>query len=252
MKEKRAIKNIYVFYRISDNGFKNKTKPEYITKFNCLKNALSVFKGDNVYFKVYVDGVTQPTEKMIHTLCDTREHTEVIKVNIHSNGFSFRRIYEDACKLYDNDLVYFLEDDYLHLEDALECLENVAQWNYTDYITLYDHPDKYDNYNYGVNPFCKDMGEITKVFKTDNHHWKITNSTTMTFAAFADVLKRDKNVFWQYTETGYPYDFDIFKTLGNEGKLVSSPIPSLSTHGETKFLAPFVNWNNIINNKKNG
>lgn len=249
MRNKRKINNIYIYYRISDNGYKNKIKPSYITKLNCLKNALNVFKGNNVYFKVYVDSVIPSTEKMIHKLCDNRENTEVINIDTHSNGFSFRKVYEDACKLSNDDLVYFLEDDYLHLENALECLKNAAEWNYTDYITLYDHPDKYDNFSYDVNPFCKDMGEATKVFKTDNHHWKITNSTTMTFAAFVDTLKRDKEIFWRYTEIGYPYDFEIFKTLSEENKFVSSPIPSLSTHGETKFLAPFVDWKNVSNYK---
>lgn len=246
MREKRNINNIYIYYRISDNGFKNKVKPSYITKYNCLKNALDIFKGENVYFKVYIDSVIPPTEEMIHNLCDNRKNTEIINIDTHSNGFSFRVVYEDACKLSDNDLVYFLEDDYLHLENALECLKNAAWLNYTDYITLYDHPDKYDNFTHTLNPLCKDMGENTKVFKTDNHHWKITNSTTMTFSSFADVLRRDKDVFWKHTETGYPCDFDIFTTLLNEGKYLSSPIPSLSTHGETKFLAPFIDWNNVV------
>lgn len=242
MRNKRGINNIYIHYRISDNGYKNKIKPEYVTKYNCLRNALDVFKGNNVYFRVYVDSVIDKTDEMICELCKDRKNTEIIYLNIKSNGFSFRKVYEDALKLSDNDLVYFLEDDYLHLENALECLRNAAQWNYTDYITLYDHPDKYDNCAYNVNPFCKDMGEDTKVFKTNNHHWKITNSTTMTFAAFVNVLKRDKDIFWEYTKTGYPYDFDIFKALANEDKKLSSPIPSLSTHGETKYLAPFIEW----------
>jgi hypothetical protein len=249
MRNKRDINNIYIHYRISDNGFKNKIKPSYITKYNCLKNALDTFKGDNVYFKVYVDSVIPITEKMIHDLCDYRENTEIIKIDIHSNGFSFRRVYEDACKLEDNDLVYFLEDDYIHQENALEYLKDAAEWNYTDYISLYDHPDKYDNNEAGVNPLAKEFGEITKVFKTSNHHWKLTNSTTMTFAAFVDVLKRDKEIFWKYTETGYPYDYNIFINLLKEGKFLSSPIPSISTHGETKFLAPFIEWKKIAKRK---
>lgn len=242
MRSKRKVKNIYVFYRISDNGFKNKIKPEYITKKNCLKNALSVFKGDNVFFKIYIDNVIEETDKMIHSLCDERGNTDIIYINCKSGGFSFRKVFEAACELNDDDLIYFLEDDYLHLSESLTVLKDAAEWNYTDYITLYDHPDKYDNNETGVNPYSKDFGEITKVFKTNGHHWKITNSTTMTFAAFVDVLKRDKEIFWKWTETGYPFDFEIFVELINQGKFLSSPIQSLSTHGETKFLAPFVEW----------
>lgn len=245
MKEKRKINNIYIFYRISDNGFKNKIKPDYITKYSCLKNALSVFKGKNVFFNVYVDGVIDETDKKIHLLCDSRQNTKIIYLDIKSNGFSFRKIYEDACLLTDNDLVYFLEDDYLHKEESLKMLIDAAECNYTDYISLYDHPDKYDNNPTSVNQFCKELGEKCNLFKTNTHHWKTTNSTTMTFAAFVDVLKRDKNVFWKHTSTGFPYDFKIFLELNAQNKLLSTPIPSLSTHGETDFLAPFTDWEKI-------
>lgn len=249
MRNKRNVNKLYVFYRISDNGFKNKIKPSYITKYNCLKNALETFCGDNVFFKVYIDACVEDTEKMIHDLCDDRKNTEIVKIDIHNNAFSFRKVYEDACLLGDDDLIYFLEDDYLHKPNALDILINAAKWNYTDYVTLYDHPDKYDNHSNGVNPFCKDLGEITKVFKTDLCHWKITNSTTMTFAAFVDVLKRDKKIFWDYTKTGYPNDFQIFMELIKQKKFLSSPIPSLSTHGEIKWLAPFINWEEYVKGK---
>ena len=246
VRNKREINSIHVFYRISDNGFKNKIKPLYITKENCLRNALDVFKGNDVFFHVYVDKVIEETDKMIHRLCDGRKNTNIVNINCGSGGFSFRVVYEEACKLNDNDLVYFLEDDYLHIQGSLDVLRDAAKWNYTDYITLYDHPDKYDN-NKNVNRFCKDKGEKTTVFKTDLSHWKITNSTTMTFAAFANVLKRDIAVFWKHTQTGYPYDYNIFRELSGNGKwdILSSPIPTLSTHGETKYLAPFINWKYI-------
>lgn len=250
MRDKRKINNIYIHYRISDNGFKNKIKPSYITKYNCLKNALNVFVGDSVFFKVYIDSVIEDTDKLIHSLCDNRKNTEIIYLNIKNNGYSFRKVYEDACLLNDDDLVYFLEDDYLHINGSLEGLIDAAEWNYTDYITLYDHPDKYDNNPTAINPFCRDFGEMTRVFKTNTHHWKLTNSTTMTFAAFVDVLKRDKEIFWEHTKTGYPYDFDIFMELISQDKALSSPIPSYSTHGEIAFLAPFIDWKKISDSKR--
>lgn len=250
---KRKIKDIHLFYRISDNGFKNKKKPTYITKYNCLKNALSVFDEDRVFFHIYVDNVIEETDKQIKELCKNRKNMDITYIDCKSGGFSFRIVYEEACKLCDNDLVYFLEDDYIHKDDALDVLIDAAEYGYTDYITLYDHSDKYDNngiINGGsINPLCKNMGERTILFKTNNHHWKLTNSTTMTFAAFVDVLKKDKDIFWKHTDTGYPYDFEIFTELLNNGRLLSSPVPSISTHGEIAYLAPFVNWMSLAEKK---
>ena len=122
---KRKINQIHIFYRISDNGFKNKKKPDYITKYNCLKNALSVFDEDRTFFHVYVDHVIEETDKQIAELCGARKNTDVVHIDCGTGGFSFRVVYEEACKLNDNDLVYFLEDDYLHKENALDVLQGV-------------------------------------------------------------------------------------------------------------------------------
>lgn len=248
MRVQRKINDFYVFYRISDNGYKNKVKLECATKINCLRNALEVFKG--VKMVIFVDSLIEDTDKEIHNLCDNLDNVEIRYIQCRSNPKSFRCAYEEALKLNDDDFVYFLEDDYLHLDNSEELIREFAERNYTDYVTLYDHPDKYEEGCVEVNPFCKELGEKTVVFRTSNHHWKLTNSTTMTFGAFADILKRDKDVFWKHTDGDSSNDFKIFIELLKSGKLLSSPIPSLSTHCEKKYLAPFINWEKCVNFNK--
>lgn len=248
MRKQRKINNFYVFYRISDNGYKNKIKLECATKINCLKNALKVFRGAKIV--VFVDSVIESTDKAIHDLCDNLDNVEVKYIQCKSNPKSFRYVYEEALKLDDNDFVYFLEDDYLHLDASFGVMKEAAEKNYTDYITLYDHPDKYEDGCSVTNPFCRKMGERTVVFKTPSHHWKLTNSTTMTFGAFVDVLKRDKEIFWKHTDGETSDDFKIFMELLKNGSLLSSPIPSLSTHCENKYLAPFIDWGECVSNIK--
>lgn len=243
MRNQREINNFYVFYRISDNGNTNKDKLDCATKINCLKNALEVFKKARI--RVYIDNVIEITDKAIHELCDNLDNVDIKYLECKSNPRSFRAVYEDALTLNNNDFVYFLEDDYLHLSDSFEVLKEAAEMNYTDYITLYDHPDKYDYGCVNINPYCRNFGEQTVIFRTENHHWKVTNSTTMTFGAFVDVLRRDKEVFWKNTSTNISKDFEIFLELRQNGFLLSSPIPSLSTHCEKKFLAPFINWESV-------
>ena len=58
---------------------------------------------------------------------------------------------------------YFVENDYLHHSNA----RNILLEGFTvgaDYVSLYDHPDKYLNANEGGNPFIEDGGEVTKVY----------------------------------------------------------------------------------------
>ena len=240
MRDKRIINKFYVFYRISDNGNRNKKKLDCATKINCLKNAINTFNKANIV--VFIDGVIQETDEAIHKLCDGLENIKLKYIHCGSNPKSLRALYTEALTLNDNDFVYFLEDDYLHLKDSQSVLIEFAEENYTDYVTLYDHPDKYEEGCVNVNPYCKNFGERTFLFRTANHHWKITNSTTDTFASFVDVLKRDKEILWKHTSENIGHDFERWVELYKNGKFLSSPIPSLSTHCEVLFLAPLINW----------
>ena len=106
-------------------------------------------------------------------------------------------------------------------------------------MTLYDHPDKYFD---GGNPLIEGDGEITKVYLTKSCHWKLTNSTTLTFAATVKTLKRDESILRKWTKPAHANDFELFMELGGQGVSLISPIPGYSTHGETKWLCPLVNW----------
>lgn len=236
----RKVEEVYLYYRICDHGYP-KEKPKYITKENCLKNAVARFPLNKVHWIVYADNVCEETYQMI---CKYVPENQVRRVRIGHGAGTFRLVYEDAIKKNPDDLIYFLEDDYIHSEGAFEALIDAAECNYTDYFTLYDHPAMYD-YCAQQNPFNVFGGEKSVVYWCKTHHWKQTNSTTMTLAAYVDTLQKDKNVFWRWTETRHPYDFHIFMDfrIFTRRKL-SCPIPSFSTHGEYEWLAPGKDWEN--------
>ena len=103
---------------------------------------------------------------------------------------------------------------------------------------LYDHPDKYIA--------SHDYGESTRVMKGNVCHWKMTISTTMTFAAKVSTLMEDKDIWIENTGGSYPTDHRAFTQLREKGRTLVSPIPGYSTHGETAWLSPFRNWEMII------
>ena len=241
VRPKRTIGKVALFYRICDAGYP-KVKPDYITKENCLRNAVSTFPLDKVEWHVLGDNICDATYDMILKYVP---EAQVTRVSVGHGAGTFRMVYEEALKYSDDTLVYFLEDDYLHLPNSLENLKLAAEENFADYMALYDHPDKYGFEN--VNPLINGGGEKSRVFLTPSHHWKVTSSTTMTMASFVDVLKRDKDIWWRWTGTKHPYDFQIFIDLKLTRKAaLICPIPSLSTHGETAFLAPLVDWEKLI------
>lgn len=237
----RTMGDFFLYYRICDQGYP-KIKPDYITKENCLKNAVREFPLEKVKWTVVADNVCDETYKMI---CRYIPENQVRRVSVGHGAGTFRLVYGEAIKNKPDDFIYFLEDDYLHLPGSYDVLIEAAKCNYADYYTLYDHPDKYGRNS--PNPFVTTEGEKSVVYWCRNHHWKVTNSTTMTFAAFVDVLRDDQKTFWRWTETKHPYDFHIFTEMRLfNHKYLLSPIPSLSTHGETEFLSLGIEWDKVV------
>jgi hypothetical protein len=141
----------------------------------------------------------------------------------------------------DDEIVYFAEDDYIYTSNAAEIIEEGLTVG--DYSSGYDHPDKYINPEHGGNPYVQNGGEMTTVKITKSRHWKITNSCCMTFAVKIKTIKEDLDIYKKHCSGTHPYDFYMFLDLKKfNNKNVVSCIPAVSTHGETAWLSPFINW----------
>lgn len=225
-----------IIYRISDAGY-NKVKPNYINNENCLKNFVSIFGNQNL--KIIADNCSKETLQMITKYCHPNKITSV---SIGHGAGTFNLALDESLKYNDDEIIYFVENDYLHKPGSDKILEEGFSLGY-DYVSLYDHPDKYIN---GANLFVEDGGEVTRVMLTDSCHWKLTNSTTMTFAAKVSTLKKDENILREFTSGTHPNDFQMFLALRNEKQHgLITPIPGYSTHGEVAWLSPLTDWSKI-------
>jgi hypothetical protein len=237
-----------IIYRISDGSHKKDKLPQ-ATKRHCLDNALRVFAGARFHF--LADNCAAETLAWLDGLGQRVERTSL------GNSGSFRRALElGAAEPDPAQVVYLLEDDYLHLPGAPQALAEGLE--IADYVSLYDHPDKYA---YDVrrerkpNRAVRDGGEATRVLLTASTHWKLTNSTTMTFAAKASTLKEDLPVWQRYTRTHVPKDYKAFRYLiarrhwasafTRSRRRLVTPIPGLATHTELRFISPRVDWSAV-------
>lgn len=232
-----------IFYRISNNSY-NKVKLQQATKEYCLLNFVSKFNLDNNQIHIIADNVTDAgLLEFLKQLINEHDNIDIEYTSL-SNAQSFKYVFNKALLLDDTESVYFVEDDYLHMPGSFNCIEEALL--ISDYVTLYDHPDKYINHSDGGdNPFIEDGGEITRVVLTKSAHWKLTNSTTMTFASKVSTLKHDADIWMKHLTTDHPNDFIAFLDLRAVGRTLLSPIPGLSTHCETKYLSPLTNWQEI-------
>ncbi len=224
-----------IIYRISDTGY-NKVKPDYINNENCLANATKEF--DDSIWSVIADNVSEDTNNMIQKYV-TRN---CILYTEKGNGAATFNLALDEALTYDDDeIVYFIENDYLHKPGSQKIIQEAFELG-ASFVSLYDHPDKYMVPSKGGNPYCEGGAEDTRVYLTDSCHWKITNSTTMTFAAKVSTLKRTEETLRKWTSESHPNDFQMFLDLRAQKELLITPIPGFATHGETAWLSPLCKW----------
>jgi hypothetical protein len=239
--------DLHIIYRISNNSY-DKVREPYATKENCLKNALRAFPpSGEIQWIILGDALQGTTEGMIRQAIRGLEYARFELVNSGGNAASFNMALDLALGTNGDGLVYFLEDDYLHVLPCAHLIEEGLIGVGADYVSLYDHPDKYLPASLGGNPFIDETGgEPTRVFKGMTRHWKLTNSTTMTFAARTGIIREDEAILRKWTALACPRDFQLFTELKENGRQLITPLPGASTHGETAWLSPFIEWEKEI------
>jgi hypothetical protein len=218
-----------LYYRISDQSYQ---KPKLIgaTKEVCLANFCRAFS-EIVFENMLSD--TPPPVRIIADRCN-RDTLKMLRrtglpliMTDKGNAGSLRETLNMAISENDeNEIVYFCEDDYLHTEKSPTLLKEGIKR--ADYVTLYDHPDKYTRFYEG--------GEISKVIKTESSHWRYTASTCMTFGTKVKTLKEDMDVWNEFTSEDHPHDHFIFKKLSEtKRRRLAVCIPGAACHTDLTF-----------------
>ena len=142
-----------------------------------------------------------------------------------------------------NDLIFFLEDDYLHFETMLE--EMVTSYErITSQIErdIFMCPSDY--------PYLYMNNEKTNILIGSKRHWRTINKTLCTFMTSKSLL----NQYWKNFQKTCLDRHDPFEKFLNEiyeKEICISPIKSLSLHltnvNSSYGLAPFIDYKNLWN-----
>lgn len=235
---------IHIFVRHCES-VNSKERPEWFDKEKAFKNLLETAKlyKDNPY-KVTVT-------VLLDTDLDDSKHFSYAYPNVNviakkggTDAHSFLNLLDYIEKQKDvidpEDIIYILEDDYIHLPEWPKILLEGFDLNVADYVTLYDHPDKYDQTIY--------KGLQSNIYKSQSTYWRSTPSTTNTYAMKYKTLFNSMHIHRKYSDTkiGYTFDHDKFLHLGKIGYKLISCIHGRSTHVESKYLSPFVDWQKVL------
>jgi len=145
------------------------------------------------------------------------------------------------------DLVYFVEDDYLHKQDAFNEMiftyERLASQINRELILC---PADY--------PYLYTKIDDTKIFLGASKHWRKVEETLCTFLTSKKILEKYWNKFISMCQfEHYPFEqplHDIYKS-----EYCLSPIPSLALHctnvNSIFGLSPNMDWKKIWEQNKN-
>ena len=167
--------------------------------------------------------------------------SSVHKISEGTEAGSFLRLldYVESLHLNPETILYFLEDDYIHREGWLDVLVEGLQLPGVDYVTLYDHKDKY------FLPMYKNL--TSKIFVSPTCHWRTVPSTTHTFATRWGTLQKHLPVHRKYSQgRTISQDHEKFSHLTQRGTTLVSPMPGWSTHAEIEFASPCIDWEAVM------
>jgi hypothetical protein len=222
---------IHILYRgTSHISGKAHGRPEGFSYDKCLNNILSTIENNlNVAFHLLWDGKNPPQHPRMDKVIEFEGGSD-------QNSFFYAWEYAKSLTMDEKELVYFLENDYLHVDDWHEKLVDLfSAYTVDGYVSLYDHLDKY------TDPAYVDLA--SKIYITKSSHWRTIPSTCGSFIISKKILDEDYDI-----HTSFYGDHDKFLWLGqNRNRLILSAIPSLSTHCTDKFMAPTIDWNKINN-----
>ena len=266
VKIKRKINSLNIIFRSNTKvniWDQNKTrifdkpKSEYTLRslnslLNSVQKAKTQLQNINLNLTIVDDNSDKTTIEKMNLLLNKKEFVFNI-INLNQNEFDGKIINEDNPETFGNlasllkcfliakdeaeDLIFFVEDDYLHkdsmIEEMLMTYERLAsQLNKEIVLCPADYPYLYTT------------DRKTNVLIGSHRHWQIIDKTLCTFLTSKIIL----NQYWENFVKNCKKRHDPFEKYLNEiykEEYCLAPIPSLSVHltniNSSYGIAPYIN-----------
>jgi hypothetical protein len=224
--KQQTISNVIRFQQIN--------KTDMIRR--CWKALQSSVTHEDIIFIIH-DAVSEDTLEWLQNTANT-SNIHLVAVEPHSWDYHLHTItlfsvLEEQCIKYPNELHYILEDDYLHVPNALSVIKNtLSGWQH--FAVSYDSPDRYT-----LNP------EPCMVILGYDRHWRTINSSTMTLIAKGSTWLKWMPEFKQAAPSS---NDQVSLSIFTQEPCVS-PLPGLSSHMTQHHITPLVDWSDIWNSQ---
>ena len=223
---------IHIYYRHTSNNTSNPFRPQWFSYEKCFENLLKTIEGyDNIHLTLAMDG-----KNVLDFTNHYKDKYTLFQTYHNSSLKSFKDLldYVKNQPMEENDLIYWLENDYLHIDGWVDKITTLFKtYSGLDYVSLYDHNDKY------FLPMYDDL--VSKIIVTENHHWRTTPSTCGSYIITRKTFDEDYDVWLNAVG-----DHNTFLYLNEtKNRFVFTPMPGLSTHCMETLMSPCIDWKQI-------
>tara|TARA_Y100000022_G_scaffold176731_1_gene166230 strand:+ start:289 stop:1317 length:1029 start_codon:yes stop_codon:yes gene_type:complete len=232
----RTINSIIKSLKFSENHLKKVKIKIYIIDHNSKKGDLekinSKLEKNNIEFEILNLDVDKFNK--IKTL---NKDNPTIEKNMRSTMASIRASFNLA-KKNSNDLIYFVEDDYIHKKDSIfemvSTYEKISsEQNKELFICPVDYPYLYKKY------------DNSRILIGNKYHWRTVNESLLTFLTSKSLVEKYWDDLVLMSENEHvPFETPLHNIYENE--ICISPIPSLAMHctniNSVFGLSPNIDW----------
>ena len=254
LKLNRKINSLDIFYRFAPNNVMwNSTnrwkrivpninkKDLILTSLNSLKKSIIKFISQN-QIKVTINLISDSSEKKFNDIIFKLLDDNLIRINfIETKIEGNRGSYLECCDQAENseDLIFFIEDDYIFDEN---CIEEMII-TYSRLSTIFNNdvflcPSDY--------PFYYDSSYKTSLYIGNKYKWRTVEETLLTFMMSKDLFERyKKNIRLVGEKENDPFEKPLHEIYKNNPCF--SPVNSLSFHISRDHPATTEDWIKIWN-----
>tara|TARA_Y200000002_G_scaffold93221_1_gene75153 strand:- start:1655 stop:2356 length:702 start_codon:yes stop_codon:yes gene_type:complete len=231
------MKKIEIFSRHCEFSkfSENRERVNGFSKEACYKNMKNTLDRSTSNLTFLMDG-----ELNMHFLNNEKEFkVENIEGGSQAKSWDSALDYVKERNFNDEQIIYFVEDDYLHLNNWSDILLDGFELN-IEHLSLYDHLDKYKL------PLYKKLQSSILIGK--KCHWRSVPSTTLSFAVKFKNFKKYFNIYkkFNFINEGKTKDHEMFLELWKNGSNLITPIPGYASHMDLAWLSPMIDWEKKI------
>ena len=241
----RSINSIVNSLNFSEKYLKKVKIKLYIIDHNSKKEDLSKIDGKLKKTNIDFEILNLDYEKFenIKTL---NKDNPIIQKNMKSTMASIRASF-DLAKRESSDLVYFVEDDYIHKKESIfEMISAYEKISSEQNKELFICPSDY--------PYLYKKLDNSQILIGNKYHWRTVNESLLTFLTSKSLIEKYWNNLILMTENEHvPFEIPLHSIY--EKEICISPIPSLVMHctniNSVFGLPPNIDWVKLWNENEN-